>query len=168
MNVAIWFSGVKQKKKQNFDKWFNYFIHHSTGFFKHFAMTSVNVRGRQVMTCPLGYTYTKHGTTCRGTWWRCNKSTKSRRCQLRVYTEMIDGYEMIETLKHHNHPPSELPSMWTSHAVIIAKVRTQLNKKCWSKKKVFSKNPNLLKGRIMIPIMTNKPNIPVNKNCLWY
>lgn len=77
--------------------------------YKHFAVTSHNKRGHQILVCPLGYTYSLHVTSRRnGSWWRCNatvvtKDNKRKRCPLRVRTKMIEGYEMIETLKQHDH-----------------------------------------------------------------
>lgn len=75
-------------------------------------MTSVNLRGNKVLRCPLGYTYSMHQqTTNHGIWWRCNTTFrdgngKPKRCQQRVRTKLINGYEMIERVKIHEHQPS--------------------------------------------------------------
>lgn len=86
------------------------FAYFSDPFYKEFAITSVNQRGRRVLMCPLGYQYSMHITSANGTWWRCNTTTrdedgKAKRCQLRVRTKVINGYEMIEIIKQHSHQP---------------------------------------------------------------
>lgn len=65
-----------------------------------------------MLQCPLGYTYTLHVTTPHhGTWWRCNttirdKTGKPKRCQRRVRTKVMNGYQMIEQVKFHDHHPA--------------------------------------------------------------
>lgn len=89
--------------------------------FKHFGVTSVNKRGNQILVCPLGYTYSMHMSSNQGTWWRCNSGAisnpngTSKRCQLRIRTQRIGGYEMIELLKLHSHPPiNPLSAVWVT------------------------------------------------------
>lgn len=80
------------------------------GEYKEYAITSINKRGHHILICPLGYKYGMHVSSYKGTWWRCNTGTrhqngKTKRCQIRIRTRMIDGYEMIEKVKRHCHVP---------------------------------------------------------------
>lgn len=97
--------------------------------YKEFAATSVNKHGRRLLICPLGYRYGPHETlkNGKGIWWRCAKGCiidegdGIKRCQVRVRTKMIDGYEMIETVKLHSHPPLILRWCCTCTCNIYAK-----------------------------------------------
>lgn len=100
------------------------FATNSGGHYKNFAIVSVNKHGHQVLRCPLGYTYSRHVNSTNGTWWRCNTTNKktndkSKRCQLRVRTKVIDGYEMIEMAKYHSHGPWFASNMMEYYSMYI-------------------------------------------------
>lgn len=65
-----------------------------------------------MLICPLGYKYGLHRSSKNKSSWRCYSTllkddNKRMQCQVRVHTKIINGYEMIETVKHHDHPPQE-------------------------------------------------------------
>lgn len=106
--------------------------------YQEFAVTSLNHRGHRTLVCPLGYTYSLHVSSPSGTWWRCNTTSidmvngKPKRCQLRVRTKLINGYEMIENLKHHRHQPKM--SFVLGLQVILTKKPSMFrpHSKCWT------------------------------------
>lgn len=63
--------------------------------------------------CPLGYRYGFHHALKNGiTAWRCfshlpKTDGKTVRCPVRLRSKMINGYEMIESIKHHEHTPQD-------------------------------------------------------------
>lgn len=72
----------------------------------------MNQHGNQMLICPLGYKYGYDKTSKNGSSWRCYSTLykdghKRIQCTVRVHTMVINGYEMIDLVKRHKHPPPE-------------------------------------------------------------
>lgn len=54
-----------------------------------------------------GFMFRKYNSYRESTYWQCTKKNLKPQCPCRIITELINGYQMIKTLKGtHNHPHS--------------------------------------------------------------